>query len=91
MGVNVADMEWSLHGEGSTHHPIAVRLHYGIKGIDETHTMSDAAMSAMLAEVVAGDGPAFRALAEAWVLAHGSTAAQAYASDFAAAGWAAWP
>ena len=91
MGQDVADMHANLHGEGTTHHLARIRLHWGDEGIDETHTMADATWSYLLGRWAASDGPGFRAACKSWILANASSAAQAEADAFAAAGWEMMP
>lgn len=86
MGVDVVDTHVYLHGEGVLCHMPQVRLHWGVRGIDETHSADPALVRAWAASVSAADWQALRFSFYGWMGIVGvSSAAWAERDAFAGA------
>ncbi len=93
MGQFVADTHFDMHGMNDTGALIewAIRLHWGSKSIDETHTMGLTAASQLLGDL--GTKADFLATFRTWVnaAATGASAdAKTNRADFALAAWRAF-
>ena len=84
MGQTVSDTWLTFHGEGSTGHAVAVRLHWGDQGIDETLAVAIPTVRGWCAMANNADWSGMRTSFELWLAASSASAgAKARSTAFA--------